>query len=152
LNRRSPPDEILVDTIYKIFAAFRALTDDADHILDREGLGRAHFRALGVIARQPGATVSEVIATLGITIQAINRVMNDLQGRALISARTDKNDRRRRRLYLTQAGKKIFDQAMAAQIAVLRQAAEECSADKFAAYRQFLAAMATPLPPVDVTE
>jgi DNA-binding MarR family transcriptional regulator len=150
LSRRGPSDAVLVDTIYKIFVAFRALTQEADHILAEQGLGRAHFRALGVVAQQPGATVSEVIATLGITIQAINRVMNELQRRALVDMKLDQDDRRRRKLYLTKAGQQIFDEAMAVQIAVLRRGAEKCGMDGFAEYRKFLVAMATGQPPGDV--
>jgi DNA-binding MarR family transcriptional regulator len=143
VNKRSIPDDILVDTIFKIFVAFRSLTDEADEILDRRGLGRAHFRALGVIALQPGSAVSDIIATLGITNQALNRVMNELQSRSLIRAKLDTDDRRRRKLYLTDAGQAIFDKTMTAQLSVLRHAAKKCGMAGFEAYREFLSAMAT---------
>jgi len=147
VSKRILRDEILVDTIFKIFVAFRSLTEEADQILGRRALGRAHFRALGVIALQPGSAVSDIIATLGITNQALNRVMNELQSRGLIRAKLDTDDRRRRKLYLTDAGQEIFDRTMAAQLAVLRHAAKKCGVKGFEAYREFLSAMATYEPP-----
>ncbi len=130
-----------------ILRAFRALTAEADQRLDGLGLGRAHFRALGVIALEPGVTVSEVIATLGITIQAINRIMVDLQKRSLVRAELDTGDRRRRKLFVTDEGQRIFAEVMADQTAVLRRATESCGIKGFEAYRAFLEVMAEMAPP-----
>jgi DNA-binding MarR family transcriptional regulator len=146
LTDRIPSDADFIETMPMILKAFRALTAEADKRLDGLDLGRAHFRALGAIALEPGATVGEVIATLGITVQAINRIMVVLQKRVLIRAELDHGDRRRRKLYLTAEGQRIFDEVMAAQVAVLRQAADACGPDGFRAYRAFLGAMAEALP------
>ena len=130
-----------------LLAEVRALTAEADQRLDGLGLGRAHFRALGVIALEPGVTVGEVIATLGITIQAINRTMVDLQKRSLVRAELDAGDRRRRRLFVTDEGRRIFEGVMADQIAVLRRATQARGIKGFEAYRAFLEVMAEAPPP-----
>jgi DNA-binding MarR family transcriptional regulator len=142
LTDRMPSDADFIETMPVILRAFRALTAEADERLDSLGLGRAHFRALGVIALEPGVTVSEVIATLGITIQAINRIMVDLQMRALVRAELDAGDRRRRKLFVTDEGQRIFEEVMADQTAVLRRATEACGIKGFEAYRAFLEVMA----------
>jgi DNA-binding MarR family transcriptional regulator len=137
-----PSDADFIETMPVILRAFRALTAEADERLDSLGLGRAHFRALGVIALEPGATVSEVVATLGITIQAINRIMVDLQKRSLVRAELDASDRRRRKLFVTDEGQRIFEEVMADQIAVLRRATQARGIKGFEAYRAFLEVMA----------
>ncbi len=78
-----------------------AVTDDA---LAREGLGRAHHRALYFIARRPNLTVSQLLAALAITKQSLGRVLNELSERGLIETRLGVHDRRQRLLRLTQAG------------------------------------------------
>jgi DNA-binding MarR family transcriptional regulator len=142
LTERTLSDSELVELMPVILRAFRTLTAEADKLLERHELGRAHFRALGAIALQPGATLGEVITTLGITLQAINRIMVHLQTRALIRGELDPDDRRRRRLFVTAEGQRIFDEVMAAQLAVLRHAIKACGTEGFDAYRAFLRAMA----------
>ena len=147
MTDRMPSDADFIETMPVILRAFRALTAEADQRLDGLGLGRAHFRALGVIALEPGVTVGEVIATLGITIQAINRTMVDLQKRSLVRAELDAGDRRRRRLFVTDEGRRIFEGVMADQIAVLRRATQARGTKGFEAYRAFLEVMAEAPPP-----
>ena len=72
--------------------------------LAKEGLGRAHHRALYFVARKPGLTVSELLALLAITKQSLGRVLNELTDRGLIETRTGERDRRQRLLHLTEAG------------------------------------------------
>ncbi|WCT74008.1 MarR family transcriptional regulator [Sphingomonas naphthae] len=78
-----------------------------DAALERIGLGRAHHRALYFIARKPDLTVSELLATLGITKQSLGRVLNELGARGLVETRTGREDRRQRLLRLTAAGRAL---------------------------------------------
>lgn len=75
-----------------------------DDMLAREGLGRAHQRALYFIARRPGLVISDLIALLGITKQSLSRVIKDLETRALIKLSTGATDRRQKELRLTDTG------------------------------------------------
>ncbi|MBY0518928.1 MAG: MarR family transcriptional regulator, partial [Sphingomonas sp.] len=79
----------------------------ADAGLAEAGLGRAHHRALYFIARQPGLTVSQLLALLDITKQSLGRVVGDLLERELIETRPGDRDRRQRLLRLTPAGKAL---------------------------------------------
>jgi DNA-binding MarR family transcriptional regulator len=80
------------------------LTRSIDRGLARQGLGRAHHRALYFIARRPDMTVSELLALLAITKQSLGRVLNELTERGLVETRPGERDRRQRLLRLTESG------------------------------------------------
>ena len=76
-------------------------------ILAAARLGRAHQRALYFIGRQPDLTVGALLAQLGVTKQALNRVLNELTARGLVEVRAGRDDRRQRLLRLTDDGKAL---------------------------------------------
>lgn len=80
------------------------LTRALDAVLEPEGLGRAHQRALYFIARQPDVSVSELLRLLAITKQSLGRVVSELETRRLVTARQGSEDRRQRLLRLTDQG------------------------------------------------
>lgn len=80
------------------------VTRAIDRGLAKQGLGRAHHRALYFIARRPGLPVSELLALLNITKQSLGRVLNDLIERGLVDSRPGERDRRQRLLRLTPTG------------------------------------------------
>lgn len=75
-----------------------------DNRLARQGLGRAHQRALYFIARQPGLTISDLLKHLAITKQSLGRVINDLVESNMVETSQGRTDRRQKRLRLTGAG------------------------------------------------
>jgi DNA-binding MarR family transcriptional regulator len=83
------------------------ITRAIDRGLARQGLGRAHHRALYFIARKPNMTVSELLALLNITKQSLGRVLNELIERKLVETRPGDRDRRQRLLRLTDEGKAL---------------------------------------------
>ena len=87
-----------------LYFGYSHLTRAADMILEAQGLGRAHHRALYFIARQPDLTVSDLLALLAITKQSLGRVLTDLGNRSLLETRSGKVDRRQKLLRLTEAG------------------------------------------------
>lgn len=94
-----------------LYFGYSAMIRGADAILEAQGLGRAHHRALYFIARRPGLSVGELLSLLAITKQSLGRVLTDLNGRDLIEQRIGTTDRRQRLLRLTDAG-----QALEAQL------------------------------------
>ena len=80
------------------------VTRSIDRGLAKQGLGRAHHRALYFIARRPDMAVSDLLALLAITKQSLGRVLNDLADRGLVETRPGERDRRQRLLRLTPAG------------------------------------------------
>lgn len=97
-----------------LLLAHAALWRAIDARLAREELGRAHYRALYFIARQPGLTISDLLALLGITKQSLGRVVKELEARDMIVTRPGNRDRRQKELRLTDAGRAVegavFDQ------------------------------------------
>ena len=90
-----------------LYFGYSHLTRSADLILDKQGLGRAHHRALYFIARQPDLTVSDLLALLAITKQSLGRVVNDLLARDLLEAKQGRSDRRQKLLRLTAKGEAL---------------------------------------------
>ncbi len=83
------------------------VTRAIDRGLARQGLGRAHHRALYFIARRPDMAVSDLLALLAITKQSLGRVLNELAERGLLETRPGERDRRQRLLRLTDAGRAL---------------------------------------------
>jgi DNA-binding MarR family transcriptional regulator len=87
-----------------LYFGYSHMTRAIDERLAAEGLGRAHHRALYFIARQPGLTVSTLLALLAITKQSLGRVLGELTTRGLVESRVGRDDRRQRLLRLTESG------------------------------------------------
>ena len=87
-----------------LFFAYRDFTQEADAILADYGFGRAHHRVIYFVGANPGITVSELLQILKITKQSLSRVLGELINDGFVHQRTDKADRRRRRLYLAAKG------------------------------------------------
>ncbi len=90
-----------------LYFGYTRLTRSIDEGLAKQGLGRAHHRALYFIARQPDLTVSELLKILAITKQSLGRVINDLLARGLVHTRTGAADRRQKLLRLTAEGEAL---------------------------------------------
>lgn len=90
-----------------LYFGYSQLTRSADAKLAKQGLGRAHHRALYFVARQPDLTVSQLLDLLSVTKQSLGRVLNDLTERGLIEARPGDRDRRQRLLRLSDAGRAL---------------------------------------------
>jgi DNA-binding MarR family transcriptional regulator len=85
-----------------------------DAALAERQLGRAEYRALYFIARQPGVTVSALLALLGITKQSLGRAMKPLEARGLVVTRPGVRDRRQKELRLTDSGTALEAELFAA--------------------------------------
>ena len=112
-----------------IYFGYSHLTRSIDRDLSRQGLGRAHHRALYFIARKPDLTVSELLSLLAITKQSLGRVLNELTERGYVAIRTGERDRRQRLLRLTDEGATLehalFEQARQRMAAAYARAGRE---------------------------
>lgn len=90
-----------------LFFAHGALWRGIDARLAENGLGRAHYRALYFIARQPGLTISDLLTLLGITKQSLGRAVKELEARDLLTTRPGGRDRRQKELRLSEAGRTL---------------------------------------------
>jgi DNA-binding MarR family transcriptional regulator len=90
-----------------LYFGYTAMLRGPDELLEAEGLGRAHHRALYFIARRPGLAVGDLLRLLAITKQSLGRVLTELQARGLVLQQVGTIDRRQRLLRLTASGEAL---------------------------------------------
>ena len=137
-------DEQVRKGIEAMFFAYRGFTADPDRILDGMDYGRAHHRAVHFIHRSPGATVSNLLAVLGVTKQSLNRVLRTLFDDGMVEARVGKKDKRERHLYLTEKGAALERALSDAQRARMRAAYRAAGPQAVQGFRMVLEAMMDP--------
>lgn len=112
-----------------LYFGYNHMTRSIDERLSKQGLGRAHHRALYFIARSPDLTVSELLALLSITKQSLGRVLGELQERGFVESRVGEADKRQRLLRLSPEGealeRELFEQLRTHVAAAYGQAGQE---------------------------
>ena len=131
-------DEELRQGIELLFFAYRDFTSDPDAILARDGLGRAHHRAIYFIGRKPGITIAELLSTLRITKQSLGRVLKQLIGLGYVEQKSGTRDRRQRHLALTRKGIDLEHQLTQTQRERMARAFREAGPEAVAGYRKVL--------------
>ena len=134
-------DEQLRKGIEAMFFAYRGFTADPDRILSGMEYGRAHHRAIHFINRSPGTTVNNLLNTLGVTKQSLNRVLRTLIEDGLVSSSVGQKDKRERHLHLTPMGVALERSLSDAQRDRMRAAYRAAGADAVAGFWQVLEAM-----------
>lgn len=131
-------DEELRQGIELLFFAYRDFTSDPDAILARDGLGRAHHRAIYFIGRKPGITIAELLTTLRITKQSLGRVLKQLIALGYVEQTAGTRDRRQRHLTLTRRGIELEQQLTQTQRERVARAFREAGPEAVAGYRKVL--------------
>ena len=108
-------DHQLKEYIEKIFNGYRETVADAKKVLDKHAIGTAHNKVIHLISLYEGITISSLLRKLKVTKQSLNRVLNDLVEIKAIEFKRDEIDTRVKHVYLTEEGKKIFDEIFSAQ-------------------------------------
>ena len=108
-------DQQLKQYIEKIFMGYRETVTDAKKILEKYSLGVAHNKAIHLISLYEGITISELLKKLKVTKQSLNRVLNDLIKLKAIKFKKDEIDTRVKHIFLTEEGKKLFDEIFSIQ-------------------------------------
>ena len=134
-------DEQIRRGMEAMYFAYRAFTSDPDLILAEIGYGRAHHRALYFIHRDSGLTVTALLEVLGVTTQALNRVLRALIEDGLVDSRIGRRDRRERQLTLTEKGAALERRLSESQRARMRAAYRQAGPQAVAGFRQVLEAM-----------
>lgn len=134
-------EEDLRQGIELLFFAYRDFTAEADAILARLDMGRAHHRVIYFVGRHPGITVGELLAILRITKQSLSRVLGTLVKGGYIAHRPGPTDRRQRRLELTAAGRELERQLSEGQRALIGAAYRAAGGLAVEGYRRVLLGM-----------
>ncbi|MAS42175.1 MAG: MarR family transcriptional regulator [Rhodobacteraceae bacterium] len=124
-----------------MFFAYRDMISDADKVLESRGYGRAHHRCLHFVWRRPGMSVTDLLETLAVTKQSLNRVLRQLVEDGLILSAVGAADRRQRLLTLTPEGETLVRTISDAQNARMRRVFMEAGADAVQGFKTVLAGM-----------
>ena len=108
-------DDQIKDFIQLLLYAYRETFSDPNEILKKNSLGAAHHRTLHLIERNEGISVNELLVKLKITKQSLSRVLRDLKKIKVIKQIKDRNDSRKKLLYLDEAGKEFFNEIFKTQ-------------------------------------
>ena len=131
-------DEQIKDCIQLLLYAYRETFSDPLEILKKNSLGAAHYRTLHLIERNEGINVNELLIKLKITKQSLNRVLKELKRLKLIKQVRDKNDTRRKLLYLDQNGKKFYQQVFESQKKRIFNALKHSDSDSVIKFKEVL--------------
>ena len=93
------------------FFGYQAFTAKADEMLERRGLSRVHQRIVFFISRYPALSVKELLELLGVSKQALNIPLRQLQEMHLVDSVASETDKRKRLLELTDDGAR-FEQSL----------------------------------------
>ena len=108
-------DTQLKELIEKLFISYRETFADAKKTLDKYSIGIAHHKVLHLLSMYEGITISELLKKLKITKQSLNRVLKDLIKFETIFFQKDEQDTRVKHVFLSDKGKKIFNEIFITQ-------------------------------------
>ncbi len=108
-------DDQIKEFIEKLFFAYRESFSDARKALNKHSLGIAHHKVIHLLSIYKGITISELLKKLKITKQSLNRVLKDLTKIECIFFEKDKKDTRLKHVYLSESGKKLFEEIFSFQ-------------------------------------
>ena len=131
-------DDQIKDFIEKIFYAYRETYSDPKEILKKYSFGTAHHRAIHLIERYEGLTVSDLLNKLKITKQSLNRVLRDLIKNKVILVKKGEVDSRQRQIFLHEKGKKLFEEIFLQQKKRIYDAFKNSDADSVIKFRNVL--------------
>ena len=131
-------DEQIKDCIQLLLYAYRETFSDPLEILKKNSLGAAHYRTLHLIERNEGINVNELLIKIKITKQSLNRVLKELKRLKIIKQVRDKNDTRRKLLYLDQNGRKFYQQVFESQKKRIFNALKHSDSDSVIKFKEVL--------------
>ncbi|WP_133491548.1 MULTISPECIES: MarR family winged helix-turn-helix transcriptional regulator [Alcanivorax] len=135
----SPED--LDATLETLHFAFRGLVAEPDAILKNYGLSRIHHRLLFFISRYNDLSVNELVEAMRLTKQAIHKPLKTLAEQGYVNVRRDDNDKRIKRLSLTEQGKALQAHLTGIQHKLLNESFAETGNDH-EGWRRVMEAMA----------
>ena len=131
-------DEQIKDFIQLLSYAYRETFSDPKEILAKKFFGPAHLRALNLIERNPGISLTELIFKLKITKQSINRVLQELLKSKMIKQIRNENDTRKKNLFLDKEGRLFFNKIYETQKKRIFSALKSSEPDSVVKFKEVL--------------
>ena len=106
--------------------------------MKKYSFGTAHHRAIHLIERHEGLTISDLLSRLKITKQSLNRVLRDLIKNRAILLKKGEVDSRQRQIFLNVRGKKLFEEIFLEQKKRIYNALKSSDADSVIKFKKVL--------------
>ena len=128
-TKRTTAGEALTGLILDLFRLNNLVLTAGDRLVARLGLTSARWQILGaVVAAQRAQPVAWLARDMGANRQNVQRIVNDLHTKGLVTFETNPHHRRAHLVVLTDKGKQAFDAAMRLQAPWINGLAEGLSA------------------------
>jgi DNA-binding MarR family transcriptional regulator len=105
---------------------------------DALGIDLRLLMALSYLGDHDGAPQQEFVDALCIDAKNVVLLLNELEEHGYLVRRRDSEDRRRHRVYITEAGREVLKRAADAQLAIEDEILQGLDADERAALRRLL--------------
>jgi DNA-binding MarR family transcriptional regulator len=104
----SGKDDVSVAAWKQLVVTYLKLQRRVEEMLAPYGLVLSQFEALAKIGIKPGMIQQELVALLLVTKGNVGALLDRLESIGLVERRSDPNDRRANRLYLTERGETMI--------------------------------------------
>ena len=131
-------DDQLKDLIQKLFIGYRETFSDSKKVLDRYSIGIAHHKVIHLLSMYQGISISKLLKRLKITKQSLNRVLRDLIREKIIKQVKDKEDTRKKKLFLDKEGKIFFEKIYESQKKRIFNALKNSDPDSVIKFKEVL--------------
>jgi len=131
-------DDQIKDFIEQLFYAYRETYSDPKKILKKYSFGTAHHKAIHLIEKYKGITISGLLNKLKITKQSLNRVLRDLIKNKAVLIIKGEVDSRQRHVFLNEKGKKLFDEIFFEQKKRIYNALKNSDSDSVIKFKNVL--------------
>ena len=131
-------DDQLKEFIEKLFMGYRESFSDAKKTLNKYSIGIAHHKVIHLLSIYQGITISDLLKKLKVTKQSLNRVLKDLIKLNAISFKKDEKDTRLKHVYLSEKGKKLFDEIFLEQKKRIHNALKNSDSDSVIKFKNVL--------------
>ena len=128
----------LKDVIELLLRGYTSSFSDAEQTLKRNSLGKAHHRLMVLIDNNPGIKVTEILNILKITKQSLNRVIQDLLKKKLITQKKAKKDGREKEIFLSEEGEVFCNTLFNSQKTRVLNAFKKSSPDEVIYFKNVL--------------
>ena len=115
--KHTPQGHLFTEVILEVFKLSGSLVAEGDKITSDHGLSSARWKILGAIARSEALiTVPQIARSMGLTRQAVQRLVEAMLTDGLLDLLTNPNHKRAKLVVLSDKGKKIYSAIMEDQI------------------------------------
>jgi DNA-binding MarR family transcriptional regulator len=133
----------LIAELFNVVGRFRRqLRRSTGRGFDAAGLTQSQAELLRLVGRQPGISVREAAAELGLVPNTASTLVSKLAADGLLIRTVDSDDRRVGRLRLTEPAQRIADESRAARRAALSTVLDELDPRELASLERGLEVLA----------